>query len=963
MLKTPPFTHPPPTDAIRAAITTPVVPPPQPSERFLPPGTEPATLPHLAEQLKGLKAKAKSSARLDRALRSAIELRLWVLGEIEARSAFTCALSASSAAAAAQPAPGWLGKERSALGAILASQAGPGSSSILGLGIPQEMDEGYEEAHVASLSRVFSAIFRGEDSQAAATAAVRAAGGTAALSGLLRALTESLGAAQASAASCLAEAFENAAARFTAEPEAPATASKSSKKRQTAPSSADLDGPSAGQAISAASSLMVDPAIAQALATPTKAASAAALSAVSALLASDARPQPRGSPTSSVRGLIAALLPAAASFSSSIGKKRKPSESVAADPGSSALDATIRYLEASAGAGGAVEGSGALLAAAAAATVGPAYVQAALSSWAARLTDLLDKARSKDDLKASSAARLMSACLLAAAWTEVRDPESGRTAAAALAESSKEAAQSLARSAHKFVEWAATTPSAAPAVEASAGIAFFGSQAVRQLVAAGAEGASGLASKAVESNIHLLSALTSSPTTSSDSRTAAWIPYALHAIRELVGSIRGPEAPAEGAKHDGGQVKLVFDAVMRALAVAGEALASGPSPVRPNYAGDTRLAALAALSSTAGASGGNWATAYPVRRAALEAIQALVQSHPGADGSVSSVALSIVVDSASAVLASGSASGREELAASQALLVALEAAAGPQQYGWLRRAGPRLAPILIRHVTCRAVDMAAQCPEALAAVTGSLRALESLAARDGIITLKPAVVADAAAAAAAVARGLAGSSVIPAVYDGSMAPPSGMPGLEGGAGAFGASCGLLGALCRHRPSSVRRCAGIVTRSLGGLYAAVLGWDVSAQLAESPGGSDPCLKLQVQCAEELARALEALASRDSKLGRYCAFALADHVTYAEVAATVSGVGQTGSAGGARAIALRRPVLRALRQGAYHVYDACGPRELQETHISLGSGFGGGLRRNALATFRTAYEREFKYGGKV
>lgn len=420
----------------------------------------------------------------------------------------------------------------------------------------------------------------------------------------------------------------------------------------------------------------------------------------------------------------------------------------------------------------------------------------------------------------------------------------------------------------------------------------------------------------------------------------------------------GPRAEGSAAVAlDNDLVSALHGALASATAVLashGEPV-SAPEPTRFNLAGSPGLAAVGALSLTAGkCSAGCWD--YPVRQAALACIQAVIGSQPPAEV-LQQLVQGVLGTLRSPALPGGAAA---DLGAIQALLCGLEAAGGFRQLRVLEQQAPQLLDAAARFATSRADSILSAGPGArealLAAAVGSLRALESLVARDTVFRVRAPVVASLAALPGQLLQPLLGSSFQPLVYNGVLAlPPGGLPDVSLLAGLFSACCGLLNALVRHRLRPLQRCMVHLIRSCTYLLAGLL--VLEAQGSGAGGGTEEERDLATQCATELARVYESVGAQKASLGKYCAHLLADYVTYAATPFQLAGRGQE-----LQTLAFRPAVARALRQGGYYLFHGCSPQELQQVHVSLGSGFNGS-RRVALADLKADYERVFKYTGKV
>lgn len=103
-------------------------------------------------------------------------------------------------------------------------------------------------------------------------------------------------------------------------------------------------------------------------------------------------------------------------------------------------------------------------------------------------------------------------------------------------------------------------------------------------------------------------------------------------------------------------------------------------------------------------------------------------------------------------------------------------------------------------------------------------------------------------------------------------------------------------------------------------------------------------------------------------KYCPHILADYIIL--VATSVSGqaLSLMGLAdrihGGTGAPAQCSPEVRdALRQGAFAVFEACGPDGMQYLYSCLGGRAGGQQMRAALAELKADFEKNYRYTGKV
>ncbi|KAK9837520.1 hypothetical protein WJX81_008387 [Elliptochloris bilobata] len=341
-----------------------------------------------------------------------------------------------------------------------------------------------------------------------------------------------------------------------------------------------------------------------------------------------------------------------------------------------------------------------------------------------------------------------------------------------------------------------------------------------------------------------------------------------------------------------------------------------------------------------------------LRRALLASACALLAGASAADAAALYAALPDVLASAESLSAA--------LPMLEVTLVALECAPGGLRL--LARHSTPLAVALLRLLERSALPLPQAGPQpgrrcgkagaAAAAVCTALRALESLAARDAALPL-PATVVAGALHCPALLFGIGGG-----VGGGSWRNAGQQPDPAVEAGALAGGAALLAALLRRRAAPARRLMALAAASARALLAALVAWGARSDAAAHA----------VACAEELARVYAAVAAHKETLGVYCPHLLADYITLAAApAAPEAAMGDRGAAGadvaGGSGLGLGPAAAMALRQGAYELYGACSPIEVQHVFTVLGASGGGSARRTALAELRRDYERHHKHGGKV
>ncbi|KAL0022263.1 hypothetical protein WJX77_011953 [Trebouxia sp. C0004] len=238
-----------------------------------------------------------------------------------------------------------------------------------------------------------------------------------------------------------------------------------------------------------------------------------------------------------------------------------------------------------------------------------------------------------------------------------------------------------------------------------------------------------------------------------------------------------------------------------------------------------------------------------------------------------------------------------------------------------------------------------------AAVATAHRCLESVLARESVFILPPSQVAQALFSPAVIFAAALANSSGRAVW-----------GLTEGAGVFVGCCSLVMAGLRHRAGTVRRCMALVGASTRALLKMLMHWyQVTLRELSREG-------LLVVCASELAQLYTTIGADKAGLGKYCVHLLADYIT----SAAAPPLHATSSQSAAKPMAVMQqadamealagPAATALRQGAFALYGACSPAEVQHIHANL-SGVWSGVQRVALADLRREYEANYRYTGKV
>lgn len=186
------------------------------------------------------------------------------------------------------------------------------------------------------------------------------------------------------------------------------------------------------------------------------------------------------------------------------------------------------------------------------------------------------------------------------------------------------------------------------------------------------------------------------------------------------------------------------------------------------------------------------------------------------------------------------------------------------------------------------------------------------------------------------------------------------------------SCLLLAAVLRHRPTEVSRALPLVNLVIQSLLTSLVNF-----LPESLPNTNDLVVVAVKCAELLATVMSAVAVEMKDVShKYCSHLLAQYIILIAspptntsrsalhtTSGSGSGRGQGGGGGGGGEV--NGLVLKAVRQGAYALYDACSPGEVQYLYALLGQQGGrqGGLWRKGLSELKEGYEREYRYRGKV